>query len=84
MESHPLYQAVATQAALPGFRLTSFVELVKTLIKSAVDTPEERAQIKGALMAAYAAFVAPRVGHSDLMKMLAEAAIDAVLNGVSS
>lgn len=84
-ESHPLYlRAQSAAAADPGFHLTSLLELVAQIGKSFVDTPEERAQIKAAVLLAYDHFVAPRPPLiAEALRGVVGSLVDGILNSLA-
>ena len=85
---HPVYQGIASAVAVnPTFRFTSLIEYLDGYLKQLktfIDTPEERANIKAAVMLAYKTFIAPRVGNLTVFEMLVGAAVDQLLVSLGS
>lgn len=85
---HPIYQGIASAAAdNPTFRFTSLVEYLDGYfkqLKQFIDTPEERANVKAAVMLAYRTFIAPRVGNLTVFELLVSAAVDQMLVSLGS
>lgn len=60
--AHPLYAAIAAASDGNQIGLTSFWATVHAFLVAQIDSPEERQGIEQAALAAFDAFVAPRIG----------------------